>query len=75
MPFRVVLLLDEWLSALDLQLRKEMQIEIKRLQPETGVTNVFVIHNQEGALTMSGLFAACAQTEFSWTLTADWVTD
>src|SRR3546814_1514576 len=48
-----VLLLDEPLSALDLKLRKEMQIELKRLQTETGITFVFVTHDQEEALTMS----------------------
>ncbi len=48
-----VLLLDEPLSALDLKLRKEMQIELKRMQHETGITFVFVTHDQEEALTMS----------------------
>jgi len=48
-----VLLLDEPLSALDLKLRKEMQGELKRLQLETGITFVFVTHDQEEALTMS----------------------
>lgn len=48
-----VLLLDEPLSALDLKLRKEMQVELKRLQTETGITFVFVTHDQEEALTMS----------------------
>lgn len=52
-PSPKVLLLDEPLSALDLQLRKEMQIELKRLQIETGITFVFVTHDQEEALTMS----------------------
>ena len=52
-PQPKVLLLDEPLSALDLQLRKEMQIELKRLQTETGITFVFVTHDQEEALTMS----------------------
>ena len=47
------MLLDEPLSALDLKLRKEMQIELKRLQHETGITFVFVTHDQEEALTMS----------------------
>jgi spermidine/putrescine transport system ATP-binding protein len=47
------LLLDEPLSALDLKLRKEMQSELKRLQTETGITFVFVTHDQEEALTMS----------------------
>jgi spermidine/putrescine transport system ATP-binding protein len=52
-PAPQVLLLDEPLSALDLKLRKEMQIELKRLQHETGITFVFVTHDQEEALTMS----------------------
>ncbi len=52
-PRPKVLLLDEPLSALDLKLRKEMQIELKRLQNETGITFVFVTHDQEEALTMS----------------------
>ena len=52
-PRPKVLLLDEPLSALDLKLRKEMQIELKRLQSETGITFVFVTHDQEEALTMS----------------------
>jgi len=52
-----VLLLDESLSALDQQLRKEMQVELKRLQRETGITFVFVTHDQEEALTMSDRLA------------------
>lgn len=52
-PEPQVLLLDEPLSALDLKLRKEMQSELKRLQTETGITFIFVTHDQEEALTMS----------------------
>ena len=52
-PQPKVLLLDEPLSALDLKLRQAMQIELKRLQQETGITFVFVTHDQEEALTMS----------------------
>ena len=52
-PQPEVLLLDEPLSALDLKLRQEMQGELKRLQHETGITFVFVTHDQEEALTMS----------------------
>lgn len=52
-PEPQVLLLDEPLSALDLKLRKEMQSELKRLQAETGITFIFVTHDQEEALTMS----------------------
>jgi spermidine/putrescine transport system ATP-binding protein len=56
-PRPEVLLLDEPLSALDLKLRKAMQIELKRLQAETGITFVFVTHDQEEALTMSDRIA------------------
>ncbi|MBB93145.1 MAG: spermidine/putrescine ABC transporter ATP-binding protein [Rhodobacteraceae bacterium] len=56
-PHPKVLLLDEPLSALDLKLRKEMQIELKRLQSETGITFIFVTHDQEEALTMSDRIA------------------
>jgi spermidine/putrescine transport system ATP-binding protein len=52
-----VLLLDEPLSALDFKLRKDMQIELKRLQLETGITFIFVTHDQEEALTMSDRIA------------------
>jgi spermidine/putrescine transport system ATP-binding protein len=52
-----VLLLDEPLSALDLKLRKEMQVELKRLQRETGITFIFVTHDQEEALAMSDRIA------------------
>jgi spermidine/putrescine transport system ATP-binding protein len=52
-PKPKVLLLDEPLSALDYKLRKEMQIELKRLQNETRITFIFVTHDQEEALTMS----------------------
>ena len=56
-PQPKVLLLDEPLSALDLQLREEMQGELKRLQRETGITFIFVTHDQEEALTMSDRIA------------------
>ncbi|SFE43924.1 spermidine/putrescine transport system ATP-binding protein [Sulfitobacter brevis] len=56
-PKPKVLLLDEPLSALDFKLRKDMQIELKRLQTETGITFVFVTHDQEEALTMSDRIA------------------
>ncbi len=52
-----ILLLDEPLSALDMKLRKEMQVELKRLQQETGLTFIFVTHDQEEALTMSDRIA------------------
>ena len=48
-----VLLLDEPLAALDLKLRKDMQIELKRIQQQVGITFIFVTHDQEEALTMS----------------------
>ena len=48
-----VLLLDEPLSALDLKMRKEMQLELKKIQQRLGITFVFVTHDQEEALTMS----------------------
>lgn len=56
-PRPKVLLLDEPLSALDFKLRKEMQLELKRLQHETGITFIFVTHDQEEALTMSDRIA------------------
>lgn len=56
-PHPRVLLLDEPLSALDYKLRKGMQIELKRLQLETGITFIFVTHDQEEALTMSDRIA------------------
>jgi putative spermidine/putrescine transport system ATP-binding protein len=52
-----VLLLDEPLGALDLKLRREMQLELKALQREVGITFVFVTHDQEEALTMSDRIA------------------
>jgi putative spermidine/putrescine transport system ATP-binding protein len=52
-----VLLLDEPLGALDLKLRQEMQIELKRIQGEVGITFVYVTHDQEEALTMSDRIA------------------
>jgi spermidine/putrescine transport system ATP-binding protein len=52
-----VLLLDESLSALDSKLRKEMQVELKRLQRETGITFVFVTHDQDEAMSMSDRIA------------------
>jgi putative spermidine/putrescine transport system ATP-binding protein len=52
-----VLLLDEPLGALDLKLRQEMQIELKRIQREVGITFAYVTHDQEEALTMSDRLA------------------
>ncbi len=48
-----VLLLDEPLGALDLKLRKDMQVELKKIQQQTGITFIFVTHDQEEALSMS----------------------
>jgi putative spermidine/putrescine transport system ATP-binding protein len=52
-----VLLLDEPLGALDLKLRQEMQIELKRIQQDVGLTFIYVTHDQEEALTMSDRLA------------------
>ncbi len=52
-----VLLLDEPLGALDLKLRKDMQLELKGLQEQVGITFIYVTHDQEEALTMSDLIA------------------
>jgi spermidine/putrescine transport system ATP-binding protein len=52
-----VLLLDEPLGALDLKLRKQLQVELKRVQAEVGITFVYVTHDQEEALTMSDRIA------------------
>jgi spermidine/putrescine transport system ATP-binding protein len=60
-PSPKVLLLDEPLSALDFKLRKDMQIELKRLQHETGITFIFVTHDQEEALTMSDRIAVMSR--------------
>ena len=56
-----VLLLDEPLSALDLKLRQAMRSELKQIQQETGITFVFVTHDQEEALTMSDRIAVMSQ--------------
>jgi spermidine/putrescine transport system ATP-binding protein len=52
-----VLLLDEPLGALDLKLRKQMQLELKRIQTEVGITFIYVTHDQEEAMTMSDRLA------------------
>ncbi|MCY4259734.1 MAG: ABC transporter ATP-binding protein [Rhodobacteraceae bacterium] len=62
-PRPKVLLLDEPLSALDLKLRKAMQLELKHLQRETGITFIFVTHDQEEALTMSDRLAVMSAGE------------
>ena len=62
-PRPKVLLLDEPLSALDLKLRQSMRLELKQLQQETGITFVFVTHDQEEALTMSDRIAVMSAGE------------
>jgi len=62
-PKPKVLLLDEPLSALDLKLRQAMRLELKRLQRETGITFVFVTHDQEEAMSMSDRVAVMSQGE------------
>src|SRR5207237_7129326 len=56
-----VLLLDEPLGALDLKLRQEMQLELKRIQKQVGITFVYVTHDQEEARTMSDRVAVMEQ--------------
>ncbi len=56
-----ILLLDEPLSALDLKLRKQMRLELKRLQKATGITFVFVTHDQDEALIMSDRMAVLSE--------------
>ena len=60
-----VLLLDEPLGALDLKLRKEMQLELKAIQKKTGITFVYVTHDQEEALTMSDTIVVMNQGSYS----------
>ncbi|MGI9331667.1 MAG: ABC transporter ATP-binding protein, partial [Gammaproteobacteria bacterium] len=60
-PHPKVLLLDEPLSALDLKLRQAMRQELKQLQRDTGITFVFVTHDQEEALTMSDRLAVMSE--------------
>lgn len=62
-PKPKVLLLDEPLSALDLKLRQQMRAELKELQRETGITFIFVTHDQEEALTMSDRIAVMSAGE------------
>jgi spermidine/putrescine transport system ATP-binding protein len=59
-----VLLLDEPLGALDLKLRKQMQVELKRIQQEVGITFIYVTHDQEEAMTMSNRIAVMNQGRF-----------
>ncbi len=60
-PAPKVLLLDEPLSALDLKLRQAMRMELKQLQEDTGITFIFVTHDQEEALTMSDRIAVMSE--------------
>lgn len=62
-PEPKVLLLDEPLSALDLKLRQAVRLELQQIQHETGITFIFVTHDQEEALTMSDRIAVIAQGE------------
>ncbi|NHN88355.1 ABC transporter ATP-binding protein [Acetobacter conturbans] len=56
-----LILLDEPLGALDLKLRREMQVELKRIQKQTGITFVYVTHDQEEALSMSDRIAVFSE--------------
>ncbi|SNR54486.1 ABC transporter ATP-binding protein [Halorubrum vacuolatum] len=58
------LLLDEPLASLDKKLREQMQVELRRIQEEVGITTVFVTHNQEEALTMSDRIAVMNDGQF-----------
>jgi spermidine/putrescine transport system ATP-binding protein len=59
-----VLLLDEPLGALDLKLRKQMQVELKRIQREVGITFLYVTHDQEEAMTMSDRIAVMNKGQY-----------
>ncbi len=59
-----VLLLDEPLGALDLKLRRQMQVELKRIQQEVGITFIYVTHDQEEAMTMSDRIAVMHQGHY-----------
>ena len=59
-----VLLLDEPLGALDLQLRRQMQLELKALQQQLGITFIYITHDQEEALTMSDRIAVMRDGQF-----------
>jgi spermidine/putrescine transport system ATP-binding protein len=70
-----LLLLDEPLGALDLQLRRQMQIELKRLQRQLGITFIYITHDQEEALTMSDRIAVMRAGLFEQTGSAPEVYD
>ena len=59
-----ILLLDEPLGALDLQLRRQMQQELKRLQKKLGITFIYITHDQEEALNMSDRIAVMREGRF-----------
>jgi spermidine/putrescine ABC transporter ATP-binding subunit len=63
-PRPQALLLDEPLASLDKKLREQMQVELRRIQQEVGITTVFVTHNQEEALTMSDRIAVMNEGKF-----------
>ena len=63
-PEPELLLLDEPLGALDLQLRRQMQLELKRLQKKLGITFIYITHDQEEALNMSDLIAVMNGGQF-----------
>lgn len=69
-PEPKVLLLDEPLSALDLKLRQSMRMELKQIQQQTGITFVFVTHDQEEALTMSDRIAVMSDGQIQQTADA-----
>ena len=70
-----VLLLDEPLGALDLKLRKELQVELKRIQRDVGITFVYVTHDQEEALTMSDRIAVMNRGQVEQVATPEEVYD
>jgi spermidine/putrescine transport system ATP-binding protein len=70
-PQPKILLLDEPLSALDLKLRQQMRLELKQIQENTGITFIFVTHDQEEALAMSDRIAVMSQGEVQQLGTAE----
>ena len=70
-----VLLLDEPLGALDLQLRRQMQVELKRIQQQLGISFIYITHDQEEALTMSDRIAVMRDGRFEQTGSAPEVYD
>lgn len=70
-----VLLLDEPLGALDLQLRRQMQLELKRLQKKLGITFIYITHDQEEALNMSDRIAVMQNGQFAQIGTAHEIYD